>query len=164
MKLILKKKDPLGQLNSTDKWIETYLKRILNDMKGLKLKITFKKPKDKNTIYKTVYLNSKTLTIKNDIEIEELLKLALEQIIKKIAQWLSEESGWVIQLVDKDYLNIVSYMPMTGSSYIKLPKELQNSAKGLINLQNKDNKCFRWCHIRHISIRNKKMLKESKHR
>ena len=27
----------------------------------------------------------------------------------------------------------------------------KNSAKGLINLQNKDNQCFRWCHIRHLN-------------
>lgn len=42
-------------------------------------------------------------------------------------------------------------MPLNGSSYIKLPKELQNSSKGLINLQYKDNKCFRWCNIRHLN-------------
>ena len=44
---------------------------------------------------------------------------------------------------------------MKGNSYIKLPKELQHSAKGLINLQNNDNKCFLWCHIRHLNPQNK---------
>ena len=29
-----------------------------------------------------------------------------------------------------------------GSTYCKLPKELSNSKKGLINIQNNDNKCF----------------------
>ena len=38
---------------------------------------------------------------------------------------------------------------MKGSSYIKLPQELKN--RGLINLQNKDDECFRWCHIRHLN-------------
>ena len=42
----------------------------------------------------------------NDIEIEDFLKVASEKIIKKTAQWLSEESGWIIELVDKHYLNI----------------------------------------------------------
>ena len=40
---------------------------------------------------------------------------------------------------------------MKGSSYIKLPQELRNSAKGLINIKNEDNECFRWCHIRHLN-------------
>ena len=43
---------------------------------------------------------------------------------------------------------------MKGSSYIRLPQELRNSAKGLVNLKNKDNECFRWCHIRHRNPRN----------
>jgi len=42
---------------------------------------------------------------------------------------------------------------MKGKSYIKLPPELQNSSKGLINIKNNDNECFRWCHIRHINPR-----------
>ena len=40
---------------------------------------------------------------------------------------------------------------MKGSSYIKLPQELRNSAKGLINMKNEDNECFRWCHISVVS-------------
>ena len=27
--------------------------------------------------------------------------------------------------------------------------ELRNSKKGLINIKNKDNECFRWCYVRH---------------
>lgn len=37
---------------------------------------------------------------------------------------------------------------MKGSSYTKLTPELDYHMKGLINLQNKDDECFRWCHVR----------------
>ena len=47
-------------------------------------------------------------------------------------------------------MNIVKYKPLKGSSYIELPPEVKNLAKGLINLQNKDNECFKWCHIRQL--------------
>ena len=47
------------------------------------------------------------------------------------------------------------YKPMNGSSYIELPVELQNPKKGLTNLTNKDNECFRWCHIRHLNPQEK---------
>ena len=40
---------------------------------------------------------------------------------------------------------------MSGSTYIELPRRLENSAKALINIKNSDNKCFRWCHIRHLN-------------
>ena len=28
---------------------------------------------------------------------------------------------------------------------------LRSSRKGLINIKNKDKKCFLWCHVRHIN-------------
>ena len=40
---------------------------------------------------------------------------------------------------------------MHGSSYIELPIGLRNPKKGLINIKNKDDKCFRWCHSRHLN-------------
>ena len=41
---------------------------------------------------------------------------------------------------------------MSGSSYIKLPKELDHPRKGLINVQNADaNECFKWCLVRYIN-------------
>ena len=84
-------------------------------------------------------------------------------ILNKIAQWVSEGSGWTISSVDNHYLNIVKYKPMNGSSYMKLPEELRNSAKGLINMKNKDNECFRWCHIRYFNPqkRNPQRIKKS---
>ena len=49
------------------------------------------------------------------------------------------------------YLNVTLYKPLNGSSYIELKTELKNSKKRLINMKNKDEECFRWCHIRHLN-------------
>ena len=32
-----------------------------------------------------------------------------------------------------------------------LPVELRSPRKGLINIKNKDKKCFLWCHVTHIN-------------
>ena len=32
-----------------------------------------------------------------------------------------------------------------------LPFELKSPRKGIINIKNKDQKCFLWCHVRHIN-------------
>ena len=39
-----------------------------------------------------------------------------------------------------------------GSTYIELPKGLRNPMKGPINIKNNHNKCFPWCHIRHLNL------------
>ena len=48
-------------------------------------------------------------------------------------------------------INISTYKPSCGSSYIRLPKELDHLKKSLINIQNLDgNKCFKWCLVRYL--------------
>ena len=82
------------------------------------------------------------------------LSTSQQEIICTIESWLSEGSGWVIDGVNSDYINVANYKPLKGLSYIELPTELRNSAKGLVNLKNKDDECFRWCHIRHLNLQN----------
>ena len=68
-----------------------------------------------------------------------------------IDNWINKESGWIFELIESQYIIISIYRPLSGSSYIKLPAELRNSKKDLINIQNDDQKCFLWCHVRHIN-------------
>ena len=60
------------------------------------------------------------------------------------------------------YLNLSSYLSLIGSTYIKLPKELNHTMKGLINIKNNDNKCFLWCHVRHLNLNGVKLEKITK--
>lgn len=78
-----------------------------------------------------------------------------QEIQNKIATWISEGSSWAIKPVDNRYINIVQYNPLKGSSYIQLPSELRNFAKGLINLKSNDSECLRWCDIRHLNPKEK---------
>ena len=57
------------------------------------------------------------------------------------------------------------YSPLIGSTYIGLPDKLKNSKKSLINIKNNDNKCFLWCHMRHVNLMSKnpqRITKEDK--
>ena len=152
-------KDPLKQLQSTRKGIKFHIESILKSMKGLKfvenLKVTFKKNSKNEIITKTAYFNSKPKTIINKTQITEELQSSKHEILNITAQWISEGSGWTIESVDNHYLNIVQYEPMKGSSYIELPQELKHHKKGLINMKNNDNECFRWCHIRYLNPQEK---------
>ena len=97
------------------------------------------------------YFNSTTRIILNELDIRDFYDNAVEEIINRIARWISKGSGWVIVRIHKLYFNVVSYVPLKGRSYFPLPEELRNSRKGLINIKNDDNECFRWCHVRHIN-------------
>ena len=57
----------------------------------------------------------------------------------------------VIDSVIDHTINISEYKPLSGSSYIKLPKELDHPRKGLINIQDiDDNECFKWYLVRYL--------------
>ena len=152
-------RDPLVQMQNTRKGVERQVTTLLNEMKGLKyvetLKVTCEKISADVIVEKSAYFNSASQTIINQMEINEALQMSKQNILNKIAQWISEGSGWTVQSVHNHYLNIAKYEPMKGSSYIQLPNELRNSKKGLINMKNEDNECFRWCHIRHINPQDK---------
>ena len=152
---IINNKDPLLQLQKTREALESHIQNLLTSMNGLKflesLKVTLSKISDGETISNTPVFFSTPQTIINNTEIMVALEATQQMILNKIAIWISEGSGWTIKSVDHHYLNVVTFQPLAGSSYIKLPEELQNNMKGLINLQNKDQECFRWCHIRHLN-------------
>ena len=56
--------------------------------------------------------------------------------------WINNESGWNVESIESQYINILTQRPLSGSSYIDLPVELRNPRKGLINIKNKDQKIF----------------------
>ena len=65
--------------------------------------------------------------------------------------WINKGSGWNVESIESQYINISTYRPLSGSSYMDLPVELKSPRKGLINIKNKDQKCFLWYHVRHIN-------------
>ena len=156
---LINRQDPLIQLQNTRSVINNNLLKVLNEMKGLKfnetLKIMFEKQNGDKLIEKEAYFNAKPQTVTNETEIANLLQITQQQIVNMIQQWISEGSAWTIQSVDGHFINVVRYRPLRGSSYIPLPIELQNSAKGIINMKNNDDECFRWCHVRHLLPQNK---------
>ena len=86
-----------------------------------------------------VYFNS---TIKTAINFKHNLDKSFLEVSYRIDNWINEGSVWIIESIDAEYLNISVFISLLGSTYIKLPCELKNLMKGLINIKNNDNKCF----------------------
>ena len=155
---IVDKKNPMVQLYSSKLCIKDLFKDLLYEMKGFKyqitLHVTLKKNKLKDntkcTEYAGVYLNSFVKIVINE-NFESSIDKSFEEILYRLDNWINEGSGWIIELINSQYLNISTYVLLLGSSFIKLPKEFNNPKKGLINICNNDNKCFLWCHVRHLN-------------
>ena len=156
---IVHKKDPMVQLYSSKLCIKDLFKGLLYEMRGFKYQITLHVPLKKNKLkdeaeYAGVYLNSFIKIVINK-NFEPGIDKSFEEILYRLYNWINEGSGWIIESINSQYLNISTYGPLLGSgNFIKLPKELNNPKKDLINIRNNDNKCFLWCHVRHLNLVN----------
>ena len=83
--------------------------------------------------YSSVYFNSMTKTAINS---EFRLDKFFQEILYRIDNWINEGSGWVVESINGEYVNIFVYIPLIGSFFVELPNELKNPKKGLINVKN----------------------------
>ena len=95
--------------------------------KGFKYQITLKfmlkKYKPNGEIeFRPVYFNSTTKTVINH---NFILENAFQEILYKIDNWINEKSGWIVELIESQYINVSTYRSSSGSSYVKLPGELK---------------------------------------
>ena len=147
---VTEKEDPIKQLEANKSSIKDLFSDLLSETKGFKYqkKLKVKKYKPNGEIeFRPVHFNA---TIKTVINHKFSLKNAFQEILYRIDNWINEESGWIVEFIESQYINVSTHRPLSGSSYIKLPVELRSSKKGLINIKNNDQKCL-WCHVRHIN-------------
>ena len=94
------------------------------------------------------YCNSVTKTVINH---RFRLENSFQEILYMIDVWINNGSGWNVESIESQYINISTYRPLSESFYMDLPAELKSPRNGLINIKNKDQKCFLWSHVRHIN-------------
>ena len=145
--------------------IKNLFDELLREKRGfkyvLRTKIILKKRINDNEHKSfTVYFNSPVKTVINQ---RYHLKDSFEEIQNLLDIWISESFAWTTDQIDGLYVNTSNYEPLLGSSYIPLPKVLNNSMKGLINLKNKA-KYFMWCRgkLTNPQNRNEKKNKTNK--
>ena len=149
---LVEKKNLLIKLEASKMSIKDLFKDLLDEIKGFKYQVTVKTllRKDKQngeTEFALVYFNSTTKTVINHkFDLDE----SFQEILYRIDNWTNEESCWIFESISPQYINISTYRLLIGSSFVKLPVELRNPKNGLINIKNNDQKCFLWCHVRHI--------------
>ena len=95
------------------------------------------------------YFNSPTFINLESTDVEDLVFHSQESILGQMEAYAAKGSNWVFKEVVKFEIHTVEYNPTKGSSYIGLPDRIKNK-KAIVNLQNKDEKCFLWCILRYL--------------
>ena len=136
--------NPDLQLKDTESAIKSNLIELFAQLKGFKfvatLVLVFKKIESGDkTKFDNFYSSLEAETIINESDIDNFFQPIYTIIITNIQTSLAKDSGWIIDSDTDHTISIPKNNPLAGSSYIKLPKELDQLKKGLIVIQNIDN-------------------------
>ena len=101
------------------------------------------------------YFHSETYINVEATDVKEILSRMIYEVLDKIATYQRNGSGWYFKEVINLEIHTVDYKPMKGSSFIPLPDFIMRK-KTVINVQNKDNKCFLWSVLRYLQSKSSK--------
>ena len=143
-----------NQMVLTRGYVEEVLREQFNQLGPINfremLMIRFKKPLE-DGVFQESMVSVRNRNLNRLEELEELLDEVMREISNKLSKYDVNGSGWVFDIILSHDLHVSKYDPTRGSSYLELPKKLKNHMKGLINIKNNDEKCFLWCHVRHLN-------------
>ena len=128
---------------------------VLRNNRRTKIKLIFKCYMERSGTLGEMVVEPSDFHSTNEVNLDgtdeiELYDMMVERIIETMATHQSMGSGWRFHSIIRLELHTVRYNPLRGETWIELPKELANK-KAIINMQNKDNKCFLWCVLRALN-------------
>ena len=100
------------------------------------------------------YFCSKTYRNLEPTDPVELVRKCFGKIMEDIMEYNTNGSGWYFNEVIELEITTTEFNPTKGSSYIPLPNWLTNK-KAIVNIKNKDEKCFLWCILRYLHPRDR---------
>ena len=103
---------------------------------SLVLALVLKKIESKDkTKFHNSNSSSKAEIIINESDINNVFESIYSTIISNIQKSFGKSLGWIIDSVINHTISISKYNPLAGSSSIKIPKELNDPRKDLINIK-----------------------------
>ena len=109
---LVEEKDPVQQLEASKSSIKDLLNDLSNETKHFQyqitLKVTLRKYKPNEEIeFRPVYFNSTTKAVINH---KYSLENVFQEILYKIDNWINEGSGWIVELIESQYINILKFL------------------------------------------------------
>ena len=140
---------------------DSQLKDFLRNHRNIKVKMIFickmeqkiteKIKTETKIIFDQVkaYFYSETHTNLENTDVKDILSQMLKEIMEKLDNYQRNGSGWYFKKVIRLEIHILDDKQMKGDSYIPLPEFIMRK-KAIINMENKDNKCFLWSILRYL--------------
>ena len=91
----------------------------------------------------TPWLHTKMNLLFQPEDIEESLSQTAPRLQESLERWIRRGSGWVLNRVMNQHINISKYRPLRAGSYLILPKDIW-AKKAIVKVKNQDNDCLRW--------------------
>ena len=147
-------------INNFDK-----IKEFLKNHKNTKVRFIFvvnmaKRFKDEkirltiNEIISKTYFHSETYANMESTNVKTIIDESQEKILEGITNYQQNGSDWYFKNIIQLEIHTNEFKPMRGSSYIPLPDWIMRK-KAIVNIQNKDEKCFLWCVLRYLHPKEK---------
>ena len=140
--------DPLVAMTNAKEIAKEEIRAKLSEYNGTKWYLTlivtmFKFNREGEKITISAPFRGETEMLLDECDIDEQYNNQIDLIMRHLKDFIRESSGWTVKQVSALELHFVSYKPILGSSYVITPKFIANK-NAVINIQNKDNKCFVW--------------------
>ena len=84
-----------------------------------------------------------TIEVYDSCDVHVALNSTYENLVSAIEDFQQRGSGWILDKLMSLDLHLLEFDPLRATSYIPLPTCIQNR-KAVINIKNKDEKCFLW--------------------
>ena len=125
---------------------------VLNTNRGIKALLYLNCIMERETkggiVKEKFYFPSSIHIITEGTDLEDIYNIMVDKIEESIQKVkYAQGSGWRFSKIINLVLHTATWDPLNAGSYIDLPPYLKNK-KALINMQNEDEECFKWCVLR----------------
>ncbi len=133
--------------------VKDFIEKTLIELKsiefymGIKMKISKEDPFTGDVFTDTAYMRTGTHFITTYNQVNPVYVELIQQ--EQELEHSITGSGWNIDEILFIDIHILKSDPLKASSYIDLPSVIKNR-KAVINIKNKDNKCFLWSILAHL--------------
>ena len=100
------------------------------------------------------YFHSDTHSNLESTNTNKIFNESKEKMLEGISIYQNNGSGWYLKEVNNLEIHTNEIKNIKGKSYLPLPDWIMRK-KAILNIKNKDNKCFLWCVLRYLHPREK---------
>ncbi|KAL4092502.1 hypothetical protein QTP88_027003 [Uroleucon formosanum] len=117
---------------------------------NLKLEGSYSRPNVANSSENRAFKTS-AVEVFLETDVKQVVETSYIKLLSEEEVYRGRGSGFRLDTIDGLLLAIYKYTPMSGSSYIELPKSIERR-RATINPHNTDQQCFKWAILaRHVT-------------